>query len=390
VKSFVVCCATPALLAVIVSCSSSAKPSTDGAAGNGGSTGTDASDAAGDQMEAGGTFAACAPPTDITNPPALLSDTGCMDPAHPTQLAAAVIPYEVNSPLWSDGANKARGMRLPSGGKIHVKNCAANPSECPQGSADDGKWVFPVGTVMVKSFMFDGKLVETRLFMRADAQTYVGYSYRWDEAQTAATLVPDDRVEVQFNTGLHTVDWHYPNRVDCMTCHTNQASGILGPETDQMNRTVGGANQIDTLQAMDLFDAPVPQPYAAPLVTPYPSQAGSPPAGATVEDRARSYLHANCAFCHRPDADFNLMDLRRGVSFKDMLLCDLSPTKGDQGVPGAQLLTPTDPQHSIVWLRMSEPSPDNGRMPKIASYVVDQNAVDLIGAWITSISSCPP
>ena len=73
-----------------------------------------------------------------------------------------------------------------------------------------------------------------------------------------------------------------------------------------------------------------------------------------------------------------------------MLLCDLSPTKGDQGVPGAQLLTPTDPQHSIVWLRMSEPSPDNGRMPKIASYVVDQNAVDLIGAWITSISSCPP
>ena len=75
------------------------------------------------------------------------------------------MPYEVNSPLWSDSATKTRAFVLPAGGKIHVKNCTTNPTECPQGAADDGKWVFPVGTVMIKNFMFDGKLVETRLFM---------------------------------------------------------------------------------------------------------------------------------------------------------------------------------------------------------------------------------
>ena len=58
--------------------------------------------------------------------------------------------------------------------------------------ADDGKWVLPVGTVMVKSFLFDSKLLETRLLMRFDATTWVGYTYKWDEAQTDATLVGDE------------------------------------------------------------------------------------------------------------------------------------------------------------------------------------------------------
>ena len=72
-------------------------------------------------------------------------------------------------------------------------NCTANPSECPgtRDYADDGKWLLPVGTVMVKSFLFDGKLLETRLFMHFSATTWVGYTYNWDAAQTDATLVPD-------------------------------------------------------------------------------------------------------------------------------------------------------------------------------------------------------
>ena len=82
---------------------------------------------------------------------------------------AHVVPYEVNSPLWSDSANKERGFAIPSGKKIHVKNCAAAPAACTQGPADTGRWVMPVGTVMVKNFGFDGKLVETRLFVHPDA-----------------------------------------------------------------------------------------------------------------------------------------------------------------------------------------------------------------------------
>jgi hypothetical protein len=317
-----------------------------------------------------------------------------MDATTPTALASVVVPYEVNSPLWSDGANKWRGLRVPPGAKIHVKTCATTPGECPNGTADDGKWVFPVGTVTVKSFGFDDKLVETRLFVHSDASTWVGYSYAWNEAQTDATLVPTDGAEVTFHTGQQTVDWHYPSRLDCMTCHVGTAGWTLGPETAQMNRVVGGANQIDQIAALELFDAPVPTPYKAALVVPYPSQAGAPPASATVEERARSYLQANCAFCHRPDDYvFPNLDLRSGTALPDTMTCGLDPAKGDQGVSGAKILDPGHPLTSTMVLRMNAPADDadgkHGRMPKVASYVVDQAGLTLIGDWISSITSCP-
>jgi uncharacterized repeat protein (TIGR03806 family) len=315
-----------------------------------------------------------------------------MDPARPATMAASVVPYEVNSPLWSDGADKLRGLALPTGGKIHVKDCTAEPASCAQGPADTGKWVFPVGTVMVKSFLFDGKLVETRLFVRFDATTWVGYSYRWDEAQTDATIVPDERVKITFNTGTRQVEWNYPNRIDCTKCHTAEAGSTLGPETAQLNRTVAGMNQIDKFQALGLFDAPVPKPYRAALVAPYASRDGAPPAGATVEQKARSYLHANCAICHRPDGEYGELDLRYDVAFKDTKVCGVAPARGDLQ-PGNLVLDPGKPENSVTWMRMNiAPDPAGGktpRMPQIATYVIDQEGLKVVGDWIKSIAACP-
>jgi hypothetical protein len=316
-----------------------------------------------------------------------------MDATNPTQFAANVIPYEVNSPLWSDSAFKTRGFVLPAGGKIHVKDCAANPDECRRGPADTGKWVLPVGSVMVKSFMFDGKLVETRLLVHADAYNWYGYTYQWNEAQTEATVVPDARAEVMFHTGADAgvVDWHYPSRTDCGDCHTQPAGGTLGPETQQLNRVVGGMNQIDRFAGMGLFDAPVPKPYEKALVTPYAGQAGSPPAGATLDERARSYLHANCAHCHRPDADMNAFDLRAGVSLHDSMMCNAPLTMGDVGVPDAVVLAPGQPMKSSIWLRMNAPIGMymNLHMPRIANFQFDTEGLQLISDWIKSVKSCP-
>ena len=320
-----------------------------GAAGGGGFGGSAAGSAGG---SAGGRVlpVTCVPPAHMDQPPALLSQTGCMDPARPTALAASVIPYEVNSPLWSDGADKARGMSLPAGATIQVKNCSTISAECPQGPADDGKWVMPVGTVLVKSFLFDGKLIETRLFVHFDAATWVGYSYKWNEAQTEATIVADERLEFLFDTGQRGVTWHIPSRSDCTSCHVPEAGSTLGPETAQMNRTIGGANQIDRWIAMGLFDAPPPAPYKAALPNPLSMQAG------TVERRARSYLHANCGFCHRPaEGAAAAIDLRYEVAFKDTNACGATPEKGDQGVPGALVIAPGQPSNSVsrseCWLR---------------------------------------
>jgi hypothetical protein len=373
----------------------------------------------------------CTPPADLRCPYPKVSQTGCIaaspfsDPKIPLKMASVVVPYEVNSPLWSDGALKTRGMRLPTGGKIHVKDCAKTPAECVP-PADDGKWVFPAGTVMVKNFMFPDvsrpsgyKIVETRLFVRYDKVVtldgvpteWVGYAYQWDDAQTDATIVgtvdvegSDTGVSAMFHvtptTGAapQTISWDYPSRINCITCHTatmpttTPTSGYtLGLETVQLNRVATGdtMNQIDKLTALGLFETAPGKPFKTALVAPYP-----PPAGATLEQRARSYLHANCGFCHRPDGVYSGFDVRYDVPFKSTLVCNSPPGKSDLGVTGATLLTPKTPATSLILLRMQAPAATEmtggtGRMPAIASKVVDTQATALMSQWITSITACP-
>jgi uncharacterized repeat protein (TIGR03806 family) len=322
-----------------------------------------------------------------------LSQTGCVDPANPTKPAANAVSYEVNSPLWSDSADKTRAFVLPVGGKIHVRNCTTTPADCPNGVADDGRWDFPVGTVMIKTFGFDQKLLETRLFMHVDANDWIGYSYQWDEAQTEATIVSGDGAEVMFNTQKRMVDWHYPSQKDCLNCHNASAGSTLGPETAQLNRMVAGMNQIDKIAALGLFETAPVQPYKAALSAPYPGQTDDPPSTATTEQKARSYLHANCGFCHRPGGNFANFDLRNDTLYQDMKICNVESTKGQiENAPGkTKILVPGQEMDSLIWLRMNEPDPLKGRMPQVASFVVDQNAVSVVGDWIKALSAtCPP
>ena len=329
----------------------------------------------------------CSPPVDIKQPVEKLSATGCMSASDPRKMADIVIPYDVNSPLWSDGATKARGMVIPEGQKIHVLNCTANPAECLYGPEDDGRFVFPVGTVLVKNFMFDDKLVETRLFVHRDSKTWVGYGYQWNEEQTEATVVPDQARTVTFNTGQRQVAWTYPSRYDCMLCHNKLGGSSLGPETRQLNRVVNGENLLDTLQGLSVFDAPLPKPYLPALPTPYDSQ-GKPSEGASSEELARAYLHANCAFCHRADGNQGTMDLRYAVSLANTEACGTAPMKGGAGLSTYTILTPGKPTESVILARM-QTLDDKNRMPQIGTYLVDQSGVAVVSDWISSIQSCP-
>lgn len=353
-------------------------------AGAGGSAGT-----AGASGGSGGAgpIAPCSPPVDTKRPAERLSETGCMDPTDIRKMASFVIPYDVNSPLWSDAAVKTRGMVIPEGQKIHARNCSANPDDCPYGPEDDGRWVFPVGTVLVKNFLFDDKLVETRLFVRPDSKSWVGYGYQWNEEQTEATVVPNDGATVTFNTGQREVEWAYPSRYDCMLCHNRQGGYVLGPETRQLDRMTSDGNLLDKLEGLALFDAPLPKPHPAPLDTPYASFEGQPREGATLEELARSYLHANCSFCHRADGNPGTLDLRFGVPLKDMNACNVQPQKGGAGLSVYTILTPGKPEESVLWARM-QTLDDMARMPQIGTYVVDEPGVQLISDWISSLTGC--
>ncbi|RYE84197.1 MAG: hypothetical protein EOO75_18420, partial [Myxococcales bacterium] len=167
--------------------------------------------------------------------PKKLSETGCVDPADPTKPAAGLIPYGVNAPFWSDGADKSRWLAIPDGTTIAV-------------DADSGDFDLPNGSVVVKEFQLDGKRIETRLMVRHDDGAWAGYSYEWNDAGTDATYVPGGKKKV-----IGDQTWLYPSSAQCLQCHTQAAGRTLGLEVAQLNGLLdypGGAyaNQLATLE----------------------------------------------------------------------------------------------------------------------------------------------
>ena len=105
--------------------------------------------------------------------PTTLSATGCVGPAHPLVPASGMIPDDVVSPLYADGAGKGRYLALPDGLSATV---AAN-----------GPIDLPIGSVTMKSFAIGGTPVETRIMMRHSDGEWGGYSYKWRADGRAAT-----------------------------------------------------------------------------------------------------------------------------------------------------------------------------------------------------------
>jgi hypothetical protein len=83
--------------------------------------------------------------------PALLSETGCADPANPAEPSSGLVPYGTAHSLYSDGAFKERYVGIPDGAQATI--------------LADGDIDFPVGTVFRKDFVVAGERVETRLLM---------------------------------------------------------------------------------------------------------------------------------------------------------------------------------------------------------------------------------
>jgi uncharacterized repeat protein (TIGR03806 family) len=301
--------------------------------------------------------------------PRSLSDVPCFDSMNPAEPGSGLIPYDINAPLWSDGAEKERYMAIPDGKTITV--------------LPDGDFEFPIGTVLAKSFLLGGRIIETRLLARHADGSWGGYSYEWNDAGTDATLLEDGKTKL-----VSGVLWTYPSRSQCFSCHTEAAVRALGPEIAQLNRdftypaTGRTANQLATLEAIGLLSAPLP---GAPADLP---RLAAPLGPATVELKARAYLHSNCSNCHRPGNPIGpTMDLRHDTLFGAMGICNEPPTAGDLGVPGARLLVPGNPALSVLSLRMHLVG--TGQMPPLARSLVDPTGTSLVDQWITALQGCP-
>jgi len=300
------------------------------------------------------------------NVPQQLSATSCIN----TSAAGAppllsLIPYAPNAAFWSDGAVKERWIGLPNGQNIGVQG--------------NGDWDLPNGTVLVKHFRLANRLVETRLFMRHPDGVWAGYTYEWNAGQTEAMRV----------TGGQTVavagqNWIFPSESQCMQCHTQAAGFSLGLETAQQNgmhtypQTGRNANQITTLNAVNVLSPPVganPPAYANPS-----------DASRSLSERARAYLHTNCANCHRPQGPIPVaIDLRHDTPLAQTGACDVAPTAGDLGIANARIIAPGDDTRSVLLARMSRR--DANAMPPVASNLRDTAGEQLISSWIDSLTA---
>ncbi len=302
------------------------------------------------------------------NFPTMLSSSACVQGGNATEPATGLIPYSVNVELWSDGATKRRWMGVPNDAEVHINS--------------DGDFGFPAGTVLVKEFSLSGLPIETRWMVRhADGQ-WAGYTFEWNAGGTDASLVPPEGLQKQIGGVL----WTYPSRSQCLSCHTEAAGRSLGPEIAQLNSDIfypqSGltGNQLETLEFIGMLDGPLPEAPANLDRLPLIDEAGT-----GLEERARAYLHANCAMCHRPNGPGQGgEDFRYWLPTSQIGAINEEPTQGDLGIAGARLITPGTPGTSILLQRMLTLNPTH-RMPPLATSIVDTAGTQLVANWIASM-----
>ncbi len=296
-----------------------------------------------------------------------LSATGCVDASNPKLPATAMIPYHVENQLWSDSTEKERYLSVPDNHKIEL---AAN-----------GDFLFPVGSVLMKHFKLGDQFIETRLFTRGELG-WQGFSYEWRDDQTDANLLSDAKEKT-----INGIQWQYPSAGQCLICHTQVANFSLGLETAQLNSAMRypasnvTANQLDTLTHIQLFSsAPTTAQKAEKLFS-------LTDTNATVAQRARSYLHSNCAGCHSPNGPTPTnLDLRFTTALSATNACNSLPLVGDLGIANARLIVPGEPARSIVLERMKRR--DSSQMPPLATHLVDAAAAQVVNDWIAGLMNC--
>jgi uncharacterized repeat protein (TIGR03806 family) len=318
--------------------------------------------------------------------PHKLSETGLFADVAAHQLAPGIVGYDVNSPLWSDGAHKERFIAIPGAGQM----------EFTEGiRLSDGKaWKFPEGSVLVKTFSLDQpggsrRRIETRLLILQQKE-WAGYTYRWNDQQTDAVLVPkggsDSRYETVDDGGARReLAWHYPSRTECMVCHSRAAEYVLGVTTPQMNRAsvhAGGKNQIEHLLEIGLLTVDrnrhlnEKKPLASYTPLPDPRDPSAP-----LEARVRSYLHANCAQCHVEAGGGNAaLEIGFHTELEKTRLVDALPLHDKFGIADARIVAPGEPDRSVLLHRVSLRG--RGQMPPLATTVPDPAAVELLREWI--------
>lgn len=297
---------------------------------------------------------------------------------------ADVLPYDLNTPLFSDYAFKARFVRLPKG-----LTATYHPTEVMD---------FPVGTVLIKNFYYpadfrlpegERRILETRLLVLKDIG-WDALTYIWNDAQTDAALeVSGKTVPVSWKNEegvLKNVNYSVPNLAQCKSCHDNLGKmTLIGPTARQLNRTLkytdGESNQLAKWEALGLLTRLPPQDQW-PVVPVWDD-----PATGTLEGRARAWLEINCAHCHRLEGPAKNSGLYLTFAETDpyRLGVNKPPIAAGRGSGGMQYsIVPGQPDASILVHRITSLDP-GVMMPELGRKMPHDEGIALVREWIASM-----
>ncbi len=316
--------------------------------------------------------------------PPLLSQTGAFRDLRRLLPSDGLIPYDLIVPFWSDGAAKSRWIAVPAGGRIKF--------------APTGEWAFPAGTVFVKTFERATdeansrvkRRLETRLLVCDVAGGVYGAVYKWRADNSDADLLATNLTEaisIRTAAGTRTQTWYYPSRQDCLASHTANAGGVLGVKTRQLNRDFTFPSGVTDNQLRAWNHAGLFEPkFDEAAVRDFPKLASVEDNTQSLENRARSYLDANCAQCHRPKGTVAYFDARYDTPLAQQNLIQ-GRVLIDERIDNARIVAPNDIWRSILLLRAN--SIEAFKMPPLARNEVDQEGMSLLKRWIESLPGPP-
>jgi uncharacterized repeat protein (TIGR03806 family) len=318
-------------------------------------------------------------------PPQKLSELGFFKSDLATQEPSeGVIPYDLNSPLFSDYTLKYRFVKLPPGGAARYSEAAA--------------FEFPVGTLLAKTFAYPidardpskgRRLIETRVLKR-DAQGWVSLPYVWNDAQTEAVLdVAGSTLDLSW---VHTDgvtrknNYIIPNANQCKGCHkAGEEASPIGPKARNLNRdfayTHGTENQLAYWTRIGALTG-APEPEKAPRLAVWDD-----PASGSLDARARAWLEINCAHCHNPEgpARNSGLDLLASQTNPTAFGILKAPVAAGLGSGGRKFdIVPGRPDESILAYRIASTHP-GVMMPELGKRLVHDEGVALIHHWIAAM-----
>lgn len=321
---------------------------------------------------------------DVTAPPArtiaayhLFQDVARQTPNE------GLIPYTINTPLFSDYAEKHRFFYLPPGEQVTYR---------PEGALE-----LPVGSVLVKTFSYfhdrrnpalGERIVETRVLMHRP-EGWVGYPYVWNgDLSDARLAVAGARVEVEWvhdDGTARQVRYQVPNMNECKQCHeNNDVMGPIGFKARQLNREdgQGTANQLTDWAARGLLAQLPSKPGDLPLLPVW-----NAPGTGSVDARARAYLDVNCAHCHNPGGEAASTGLDLSWTQHEPVAYGIRklPTAAGPASRGYEhAIEPGAPDRSFLVSRLRATDPVR-RMPRTGRTLVHEEGIALIEAWIAGL-----